>query len=993
MMRNKFTMTACTASVIALSSAFATPVATREICEDTLAGGANSCTSDVINQVATSTNPDQVEPVSNSQGFVLSLDGYAVNADAEFEKQANIAKETGEVSVTQARAPLPAARTAQQSSVEEPRSDWFYFATADLTWSKTNIGGISETKSTGRLTGYVDGVTANGFKITASVDTGEEDIRDVFRKLDRKDPASVLSRIDPEDTYPTFGDDSSMVDNTPTSGRFYLRAQKGESFALWGDYRSQLSGSKFVRNERELYGAQAHLETNAKTSQGQARASLDVFVAQPETQIGRDVFQSTGGSVFFLKRQDVTVGTESISVQVRDAQTGRVLNITPLAVGEDYRVNYFQGVVTLNAPLGDGDSGRLIESNAGGDTITNLVVQYEFTPTTSDTDTLAFGGRGEAWVTDKFRIGVTGISDETSLGDNHESYSADIRYQHSDTSFVQLDYAESRGPGYAQSYSQDGGFNVDNEVGSTGSGEAVNIEGQLDLNDVNPNMYAVVGGYYQTRTEGFATLDYQAATGTGDRTLYGAFINAQNGENLSWKLYADIEETTQGVNNATVGGELNGDLTDTLSVSVAAEQLTQATSSDENSRSSAKAKLTYSPSDALSYYIYSQNTINSNGLDAYNRYGAGVSAQLSDTWRMDAEVSDGTGGQSGRVFAAYEKEGNESYYFGYEVDSSRMASQSNSGSDNGKFILGGRRQVNENVSVFGENSYDIFGDRRTFSSNYGVDYQHNERMTYSFAARLGRVVDDATGQDFDRYAYSVGAQFAQQDVLAKGRIEYRRDTGVANGQGGNETYALSAQVKQKFSEQARVVASLDGIETRANNANIAKGTYVDGTIGYAFRPIDNDKLNMLLRYRFVYDMYGQTVDGQDNSGPRQKSHVFSIDADYDLNKNWTIGGKLGYRLAETSPDSQSDFSQNNAGLAIINARYHAVRDWDLLIENRVLWQEQTKSKQTSTLAAAYKHLGNNVKLGVGYNFGAFSDDLNDLVNDDDGVFVNLIAKF
>lgn len=200
-------------------------------------------------------------------------------------------------------------------------------------------------------------------------------------------------------------------------------------------------------------------------------------------------------------------------------------------------------------------------------------------------------------------------------------------------------------------------------------------------------------------------------------------------------------------------------------------------------------------------------------------------------------------------------------------------------------------------------------------------------------------------------------------------------------------------MKQKFSEQARVVASLDAIETRANNANIAKGTYVDGTIGYAFRPIDNDKLNMLLRYRFVYDMYGQTVDGQDNSGPRQKSHVFSIDADYDLNKNWTIGGKLGYRLAETSPDSQSAFSQNNAGLAIINARYHAVRDWDLLIENRVLWQEQTKSKQTSTLAAAYKHLGNNVKLGVGYNFGTFSDDLNDLVNDDDGVFVNLIAKF
>lgn len=43
--------------------------------------------------------------------------------------------------------------------------------------------------------------------------------------------------------------------------------------------------------------------------------------------------------------------------------------------------------------------------------------------------------------------------------------------------------------------------------------------------------------------------------------------------------------------------------------------------------------------------------------------------------------------------------------------------------------------------------------------------------------------------------------------------------------------------------------------------------------------------------------------------------------------------------------------------------------------------------------AVYKHVGNNVKVGVGYNFGTFSDDLTDLSRDDQGAFLNFIAKF
>ena len=163
-----------------------------------------------------------------------------------------------------------------------------------------------------------------------------------------------------------------------------------------------------------------------------------------------------------------------------------------------------------------------------------------------------------------------------------------------------------------------------------------------------------------------------------------------------------------------------------------------------------------------------------------------------------------------------------------------------------------------------------------------------------------------------------------------------------------------------------------------------------------FVEINYDRLNVLLRYRYLYDMYGQKVDaggGVLTDRPRQRSHVFSVDADYDLNERWSIGGKLGFRLSDTSPDSTSAFVANDAVLAIANARYHLVHNWDILLEARSLQIRQAKTTDFGLLAAVYRHFGNNMKLGVGYNFGQFSDDITDLTQDDKGLFINLIAKF
>ena len=152
-------------------------------------------------------------------------------------------------------------------------------------------------------------------------------------------------------------------------------------------------------------------------------------------------------------------------------------------------------------------------------------------------------------------------------------------------------------------------------------------------------------------------------------------------------------------------------------------------------------------------------------------------------------------------------------------------------------------------------------------------------------------------------------------------------------------------------------------------------------------------MNVLLKYRFLHDKYGQEIDGLNERGPKQVSHVFSIDGEYDLNDHWTVGAKASFRNSKTAAQTSTVYADNDAWLAVVNARYHVVHNWDMLFELRQLTTVQAGTSETGDLAAAYRHFGNNMKLGVGYNFGIFLDDLTDLTQDDKGIFVNLVAKF
>jgi hypothetical protein len=87
------------------------------------------------------------------------------------------------------------------------------------------------------------------------------------------------------------------------------------------------------------------------------------------------------------------------------------------------------------------------------------------------------------------------------------------------------------------------------------------------------------------------------------------------------------------------------------------------------------------------------------------------------------------------------------------------------------------------------------------------------------------------------------------------------------------------------------------------------------------------------------------------------------------------------------------FTDSTAHLGILRADWHVTHKWDALLEGRMLFTEESNTTESGGLLALYRHLGNNFKVGLGYEIGTVSDDLADIDYTGRGIFLNVIGKF
>ena len=101
---------------------------------------------------------------------------------------------------------------------------------------------------------------------------------------------------------------------------------------------------------------------------------------------------------------------------------------------------------------------------------------------------------------------------------------------------------------------------------------------------------------------------------------------------------------------------------------------------------------------------------------------------------------------------------------------------------------------------------------------------------------------------------------------------------------------------------------------------------------------------------------------------------------------------MGYRKSEVADRGADDFSANAATLLVGRIDWHVVDKWDVLGEARVLYTEESETTEQGALLGVYRHINDNVKIGVGYEWGAVSDNETNLDYDSQGLFLNLVGK-
>jgi hypothetical protein len=168
--------------------------------------------------------------------------------------------------------------------------------------------------------------------------------------------------------------------------------------------------------------------------------------------------------------------------------------------------------------------------------------------------------------------------------------------------------------------------------------------------------------------------------------------------------------------------------------------------------------------------------------------------------------------------------------------------------------------------------------------------------------------------------------------------------------------------------------------------------------------VRHDRLNTLLKYTYFYNVPGaeettvQTPEGtllerSSRSGILQRSHILAADVMYDLTSRWTVGAKYAYRQGEVSLDPvDREFFTSRAHLTILRADWNFLSHWDALIEGRRLYLPDAEDRLDGALLGLYRHVGNHLKVGAGYNFSKFSDDLTNLDFRHQGLFINIIGK-
>ncbi|QBM30121.1 hypothetical protein [Hydrogenophaga pseudoflava] len=882
---------------------------------------------------------------------------------------------------------------------------FFMVGMADFYLSKSQVTGNIEPAAAadgfeqellkeGRLAFYLKGKVKGKYLFTAQADTEDQELNNLFHHFFKATPQDVFRRLDPDQYYAVYGDDSTSYRDADTAGKLYLRLDWDKNQAVWGSFNTGISGGEFNQYNRTLYGGAFRWRSSETTPYDDPRSQVSVFASEAQSAKGYSDLLGTGGSLYYLKHTDLLRGTEQLSIEVRDRVTGQVVQRGRLAYGTDYEIDYIQGRIILSRPLGRSelDSGfGIVRLSADGDYENHLLVDYEYVP--QGIENLVAGGRGQVWANDHVAVGGTYVTEERA-GDDYQLRGLDLTLRAGRGTYLKAEVAQSESTQASVNYSDNGGLTyTDRTAGVEAgprSGEALGVEARVNLNELGWTEQNVsAGAWYKDREAGYSTARAETGGLRSRESGVEALTEVGTGLDVGARLSRREVEGQNRIDQAQLVS--NWHLDDQQSVGLELRRVRssepddgfadpEAVAGGADAGTATYAGLRYKRrlSGRTEAYGFVQSTLQSDEGLKNDRYGLGATRRFGERSSVTGEVSTGTLGVAGKLEGNHYLTPDYNLYSRYTYahqPGDLFGSEFLEDGAGRTFSVGQRWNAGGGLSLFQEAQLSRRPDEDGQGQNLGLDYNIARHWQLGFRHALSRI-DHAEGGSTTRRSSTVLASYNDHRTSFTPRLELRRDRGAQS----RDQTLLSVGLRHKFSEDWRAAARLRTAVTEDRLSSEDEARFTEANLGLSYRPAGHGRWAWLGKYTYLYDLGALTqvspTSGVASNEVDQRAHILASELLYRINPLWEVGGKYAYRSGELREGRNTGaWYKNTRHFVAAQVRLHMAQDWEALVEHRWLQTVQDKNKQAGWLVGLDKQVTPYFRLGVGYNFTRFSDDL------------------
>lgn len=230
--------------------------------------------------------------------------------------------------------------------LEPDARDWILVGLAEGSSAYRTISGNAEAASAadldsdfseaGRVAFFAKGRIKGEFLLTVAYDSA-------------RDPAlakrRLLGVIEPDRYYTLYGDTADPRFEAASTEKLYVKLERRQFMALFGDFETGLTVTELTRYSRSL--------TGLRSDYAGERFGYTAFAANTSLGFARDELAGDGTSgLYRLSRSSLVVGSDKLRIEVRDRFRSEVVVETrPLSRFVDYSLDYAAGTLYFKEPV------------------------------------------------------------------------------------------------------------------------------------------------------------------------------------------------------------------------------------------------------------------------------------------------------------------------------------------------------------------------------------------------------------------------------------------------------------------------------------------------------------------------------------------------------------------------------------------------------------------------------------------------------------------